>query len=327
MTASEEDLNQLSLKLWQNGIAAFCPTTLSEKPGPLLTSVRRLGHWIRSFDRFYGPGPQKKTPGAIPLGIHLEGPFIHPKSCGAHPPQTIRPLSIQELESLWEASQQTLKIITLAPELISSANLTRVIRWAKAKKIHLSLGHSQATTEEARLAFQKGIQGVTHAWNALPFHHRSPGPLGAAIGNPEIFLELILDQIHVDPVLIRWTQKLHPPERLCYISDCAPAAGTRGKLVPFGPLRVCLKKGASRLSGGSLAGGGLLLSEGYLRWLETEAQFQKKPLKVIFNETIQGLTSNPLELLGIHLDQVPFLQQKQILWDFGKNQDSPLILI
>lgn len=206
MTAPEEDLNQLSLKLWQNGIAAFCPTTLSEKPGPLLTTVRRLGHWIRSFDGFYGPGPQKKTPGAIPLGIHLEGPFIHPKSCGAHPPQTIRPLSIQELESLWEASQQTLKIITLAPELISSANLTRVIRWAKAKKIHLSLGHSQATTEEARLAFQKGIQGVTHAWNALPFHHRSPGPLGAAIGNPEIFLELILDQIHVDPVLIRWTQ-------------------------------------------------------------------------------------------------------------------------
>lgn len=88
-----------------------------------------------------------------------------------------------------------------------------------------------------------------------------------------------------------------------------------------------MKKGASRLSGGSLAGGGLLLSEAYLRWLETEAQFQKKPLKVIFNETIQGLTSNPLEFLGIHLDQVPFLQQKQILWDFGKNQDSPLILI
>lgn len=309
MTASETDLNWLSKKLGQKGVAAYCPTTLSERPQQLLRAVRRIGTWIRSF-------PSKNPlSGAIPLGIHLEGPFIHPAACGAHLPKTIRPFSLKELDQLWEASQNTLKILTLAPELLTSQQLSRLVNWSQQRGISLSLGHSRADLKQALYAFDQGIRGVTHAWNALPFHHRAPGPLGAAIGRSDVFLELIPDQIHVDPVLLRWTQKLHPLDRICFVSDCAPAAATRKGVFPFGPLKVTYRDRASRLPNGELAGGGLLLPEAYSNWLRSEATTQKRPLRSIFNETIQGLTSAPLNLLGINLDNLPELKQRQVIWD------------
>lgn len=309
MTASETDLNRLSKKLWQRGVAAFCPTTLSEQPAQLLRAVRRIGTWIRSF-----PTPIALS-GAIPLGIHLEGPFIHPAACGAHLPKTIRPLSFKELNQLWDASQNTLKILTLAPELLTSQQLSRLVNWSEQRGISLSLGHSRADLEQARAAFNQGIRGVTHAWNALPFHHRAPGPLGAAIGRSDVFLELIPDQVHVDPVLLRWTQQLHPLDRICFVSDCAPAAATRKGTFPFGPLKVTYRDRASRLPGGELAGGGLLLPEAYSHWLRNEAIAQKRPLRTIFYETIQGLTSVPLSLLRMDLDLLPALNQRQVLWN------------
>lgn len=311
MSAESKELNVLSEKLWKKGIAAFCPTTLSEQPSQLLETVQRLGSWIRSFDR--------SEKGAIPLGIHLEGPFIHPAACGAHPPHTIRPLSFEELERLWTASHHTLKILTFAPEFLSSHDLHRLVRWARKRKIALSLGHSRATTEQAQLAFQQGIQGVTHAWNALPFHHRAPGPLGAALSNPDVYLELILDQIHVDPILIRWTRKLHSPDRLCFVSDCTPAAGTRQKTTSFGPLQVSYQNQASRLPSGDLAGGGILLTDAYFQWLKSEAKSQKIPISALFHETIQALNKNPLAFLGIDYQSSPLLKQKQVIWKLRKS--------
>ncbi len=187
MSATAPELDFLSHQLWAHGIAGFCPTTLSAPFEILSDTVHRLGKWIR----------KGKFPGAKPIGIHLEGPFIHPTLCGAHPQKEIRAFDWKELLQLWTASQETLKMITIAPETLSTAQSIRLSQWAEEKKIHLSIGHSQATEKQAELAFQTGFKGVTHAWNALPFHHRNPGVMGAALGKKEIYLELILDQIHV----------------------------------------------------------------------------------------------------------------------------------
>jgi N-acetylglucosamine-6-phosphate deacetylase len=318
MVAEKKELDQLSKKLWAHGIAAFCPTTLSEAPDPLRATVARLGNWIRSFKR--------STPGAIPLGIHLEGPFINPAACGAHPPKIIRPATIEELEDLWEASQQTLKILTIAPETLDQRTLIRLVSWTSERKIMLSLGHSRATEEQARWAFDSGFRGVTHAWNALAFHHRAPGPLGAAIGRKDVYLELIPDLIHIDPTLIRWTQKLHPRQQICFVSDCAPAAATRNKWCTFGPLQVRFQEGACRVPEGHLAGGGLLLPEAYSRWLEHEARFRQVPVKTVFLETYSGLTTSPLRALKI---PVSLLKDRRMEWklsDQGIYLPSPEIL-
>jgi len=167
---------------------------------------------------------------------------------------------------------------------------------------------------------------VTHAWNALPFHHREPGPLGAALGNPDIHVELILDQIHVDPTLIRWTLALHP-ESTCFVSDCVPAAATTpGTWHSFGSLQIRLHEGAGRLKEGHLAGGGLLLDQAYLKWLKSEAAHLKTegaPAKnlqqTLLKKTLPYLTTAPLKALRIPKNT---LQKRRLSWKFSSQGDA-----
>ena len=171
MSAPPHQLDELSQLLAKRGVAAFCATTLSVPFPDLRASVQKLGAWITQRQNH-------PTSGALPLGIHLEGPYIDPAACGAHPPEAIRPLQFKELDQLWEDSQHTLKLLTFAPERRTPAQLTQLIGWAKQRKITLSLGHSRATEEQATQAFDAGVQGMTHGWNALSFHHRAPGAMG-----------------------------------------------------------------------------------------------------------------------------------------------------
>ncbi|MBC7693774.1 MAG: hypothetical protein H7222_18555 [Methylotenera sp.] len=314
MSASRAELNRLSLSLWKKGVAGFCATTLSATHSELMKTVTRLGAWIRSGE----------AQGALPLGIHLEGPYVHPHACGAHPVQAIREFRMSELEELWEGSQKTLKILTLAPEILAPAVLRDLTQWAKKNEVILSLGHSRATESEAGQAFKAGFTGVTHAWNALPFHHRSPGPLGAAFGRPGVYVELILDQIHVNSTVIRWTRKLHP-KGVCFVSDCAPAAATTGgRWVDFGILKTRFHDGACRLKDGSLAGGGLLLGEAYRLWLATEARETGRSAEEIFKSSVSSLTVEPLRALGISARMLSHLRVQWTISDRGQIRAEPL---
>lgn len=310
MTAGLDDLNLLAKKLGQAGLAAFCPTTLSVPFAELREAVRRLGAWISEFSESpkspkFNESSSKSgllsAESAIPLGIHLEGPYISPGACGAHPTQAIRKFKLSELETLWEESRHTLKILTLAPELLTSAELSQLARWAFKRSITLSLGHSQASEKQAESAFSQGIQGVTHAWNAMPFHHRAPGSLGAALGRPDIILELILDQIHVSRPVLEWTRQIHGNENICYVSDCVPAAATRaGSRHSFGrQLKIQFERGACRLETGELAGGGVLLPEAFCRWISCQNLSTSTELVQRLSAEISSITTTPLRYLGM----------------------------
>ncbi len=304
MSASPKQLNELSGELWKSGLAGFCATTVTAAPKDLKETVVRLGQWIRS-DQF---------PGAKPFGIHLEGPWIAPQMSGAHPTPLVRQFNPDELEILWKASQGTLKIITLAPEAMSTLKLRQLIKWCNPRGILLSAGHSKATFEQAKKAFELGIRGVTHAWNALAYHHREPGVLGAALGNREIYLELIMDQIHVSRPWIRLTRALHPSHSVCLISDCAAAAGQpkNPQWSTLGRLKVHFQAGASRTSTGMLAGGGLLLPESYCRWAEAEARDVNRPIQEILLRSVHQLTRVPARILGLKPRQ---LADRKVVWE------------
>ena len=291
MKAESPDLDRLAIRLLRSGVAAFCPTTLSAAPEVLLEAVRRLGNWIRLVETRSG------FQGAHPIGIHLEGPFIHPGACGAHPPGSVRRFDIKELDRLWEASSKTLRILTVAPELFSVQQLRKLLHWCALRNVRLSLGHSKATQKQAAGAFDAGFRGLTHGWNAMPFHHRAPGPLGAALGRPDVYVEIIPDGVHVSPTIVRWTRALHPD--VCFVSDCVPSAGTKpGTRHSFGSLRVTQKNGASRLTSGALAGGSQVLTEVFRRWVENEAkELNLNPAQVLRN-ALPCVTSAPLRALG-----------------------------
>lgn len=316
MTASVSQLNEMGQGLWKRGIAAYCPTTLSQPRKELLSAVKKLGHWIQNSEHS----------GAIPIGIHLEGPFIHPGACGAHPESAVRSFAWDELEELWSASLGTLKILTLAPEALATdaTQLKKVLgqlgKWACAKKVKLSLGHSKVSQDQATQAFDLGFEGITHAWNALSFHHREPGALGAGLGRKGVYLEVIIDQVHLSPTVIRWLLKLHSPESICFISDCLSAAGMpkggdhlRGSppLLAFGPLQIQLKDGAARFADGTLAGGGLLLSDSYFNWLSAETAAMGVPLCTLFRKTLPHVTTRPLQVLGL---SPKLLEKRRVMW-------------
>jgi N-acetylgalactosamine-6-phosphate deacetylase len=290
MTADERDLDLLSRDLWREaGVAAVCLTTLSAPAGDLKAAVARLGGWIR----------RGKFPGTHPLGVHLEGPFLHSEACGAHPPECLRAFDFAELEDLWQTSQHTLKILTIAPELIVEDDLKTLGKWAKKNGVRLSLGHSRATEVQAARAFDLGFKGVTHAWNALNFHHRAPGPLGAALGRKGVYVELIPDLVHVHPTAIRWTRKLHGKDDVCFVSDCVPAAATpAGSWHSFGKLKVHFSEGAARLENGHLAGGGRPLTDAFSRWVEAESNETGVAAAKLWKEALATITENPLRAVG-----------------------------
>ena len=306
MSAGPSDLNQLSQELWKEGVAGFCPTTLSVAPEELLHTVIRLGNWIRSGN----------FAGAVPLGIHLEGPFLSPSACGAHPVGAIRKLDLEELENLWDASHKTLKILTIAPEILDSQKISTLCSWALNRNITLSLGHSRATEKQAKLAFDAGFSSVTHAWNAMPFHHRDPGPLGAALGRKDISVELIIDRVHVCASLMAWTLQLHP-HGVCMISDCTPAAGTEtGSWHSFGPIRTSVAAGASRTQNGELAGGGFPLPRLFCNWLNEESESLGQITAGLLKKTLPSLTILPLKSIGVSPRRI---QHLKLQWLNDKN--------
>ncbi len=303
MNADLTQLDRLSSLLWKKGVAAFCPTTVSTSSADLLYSLEVLGKWIHRGNH----------PGAIPLGIHLEGPFIAEGACGAHPSKYLRPFRWSDFDAYWKASRGTLKIITLAPERIQNGDLEKLSLFANAHSLRLSLGHSCASQSECEDAFLRGFSGVTHAWNALRFHHREPGAMGAALGNPRVYLELIADLVHLSPRVLDWTLGIHPNEKICFVSDCVPAAQLRtGKKTQFGPLWISEKDGACRLADGSLAGGSLLLPQAFSNWVENTAQrFRLNPWDLA-KRALPLINSNPLHYLGIPLN---ILKNRHVEWE------------
>jgi N-acetylglucosamine-6-phosphate deacetylase len=321
MGAQNPELEDLAHGLGAQGLAAFCPTTLSTNPDDLANAVERLGRWIRRART----SPTFSKSAALPLGIHLEGPFINSACCGAHPPELIRPFDFKELERLWDLSRGMIKILTLAPEMLSEATLLRLTGWAKERGVSLSVGHSKATEAQALNAFSHGFRGITHAWNALPFHQRAPGALAAAFRHPKSYVEIIIDQVHVAPSVIQWTEELQPAHRLCYVSDCVPAAETDGLIaMSFGPLKIRYRDGACRLENGALAGGGKLLTRTFAEWVQKTALSQSpSSIASHLKKRLPSITEAPLFALGLRKSELGG-RQTEWIWTGQTIQARPL---
>ena len=161
--------------------------------------------------------------GAEVLGVHVEGPFVNPLRGGLIRSDRIWPPDLKDLEEILSVSRRTLRMMTLAPELPGALELLPALADAGAVA---SLGHTEATFQEARAGFGKGIRHVTHLYNAMRgLHHREPGALGAVLLDHGVTAQIIADGVHVHPDLLRWTAETLSPEALVLITDALPAAG------------------------------------------------------------------------------------------------------
>jgi len=138
-------------------------------------------------------------------------------------PTRVWPPEQKSLQELLKLMQGKLKMMTIAPELPGVLDL---IKCLKERGVVASLGHTEATLEEARAGFAAGIQHVTHLYNAMRgLNHREPGALGAVLMDHAVTAQIIVDGVHVHPDLLRWTCQVLSPERLVLMTDGLPSAG------------------------------------------------------------------------------------------------------
>lgn len=216
MDTTADGLRRIEGFLASRGVGAFFPTTATSSVQKILSSLDILANEIER-------APSRSYDGAIPVGIHLEGPFISPVKRGAHPPDHILEPSVAMFERFWQAARGHIRLMTIAPELPGAVQL---IEHATGRGVTCSLGHSNATAEEAEAAFRAGARSATHTFNAMrSLNHRDPGLAGYALDNESLFAEIICDGIHVAPALVRLFFKAKGPERSILVTDGAGAMG------------------------------------------------------------------------------------------------------
>jgi N-acetylglucosamine-6-phosphate deacetylase len=248
MEADESALTQIERQLAQHGVTAYLPTTVTASQEKILKALDGLGKLIGAANKNQGR--------AVPLGIHLEGPFISHEKRGVHPPQDLLPPSPQALERFWQASAGTIRMITIAPELPGAVE---TIRYARNLGVHSSIGHSNATYQEAQSGIAAGADHATHTFNAMrPLDHRDPGILGAVLENHELTADIIADGIHVHPSVLSLFLRAKGADRAVLITDAISATDMPDGIYSLGGLEVQVSNGRCEYQG-KLAGSVLTL--------------------------------------------------------------------
>lgn len=246
-------LTEICQYLWEQGIDGFMPTIVT-------TSIDKIQRSLSTIAEFIQTVPQDKPTAKI-LGVHLEGPFLNPSKRGAHPQEHLLPLTLEQVQRVLGDYANVVKIITLAPELDPTDT---IIPYLTNLGIIVSLGHSQATAEQAERAFNLGARMVTHAFNAMPsLHHREPGLLGAALVNNQVQSGLIADGQHISPLMVNLLLRMsginQPNEAtdlipLFLVSDALAPLGLPDGVYPWDERQIEVKEGTARLADGTLSG-------------------------------------------------------------------------
>ncbi len=196
------------------------------------------------------------------LGAHLEGPFLAPTRRGAHDPRHLRAPTRADVDRLLAAARGTLRQVTVAPELPGALDAVRAFAAAGTT---VAVGHTEADAARTADAFHAGARLLTHALNAMPgLHHREPGPVGAALADPRVTLELVLDGVHVHPVVAALLVS-GAPGRVALVTDAMAAAGGADGEHRLGALEVTVRGGRAVLAGTDTIAGSTLTQDAALR--------------------------------------------------------------
>jgi len=248
MDGSEAALQTIASTLVEEGTTGFLATTMTQSKENVLRAMGAV--------KAYRAGEHT---GARVLGVHLEGPFLSSRYKGAQKEEYLCPPSREIFDELNEASGNSIRAVTVAPE---EAGAIELIKYLSGKGIEVSIGHTAASYEEVQRAIDAGAGSVTHTYNAqTPLHHREVGTVGAALLSDELTCELIADKIHVSVPAIRLLLKCKPKDKVALITDAIRAKGLGDGESELGGQPVYVKNGEARLRDGTLAGSVLRMNE------------------------------------------------------------------
>jgi N-acetylglucosamine-6-phosphate deacetylase len=239
MDASPSGLEEMARFYASHGVTSFLATTWTATRD----SIRKALELVEEMQ-----GPIQN--GATLLGVHLEGPYLHPSRCGAQDVNLIRRAERKEALEFLESG--VIRLLALAPEF--EENLWLIDECLK-RGVTVSAAHTTASYEQMQTAAARGVTQVTHTFNAMQgLGHREPGTVGAALTIPQISCELIADNIHVHPAVQKILVDVKTPSGIILITDAIRAAGLPEGEYMLDKRTVNIREGAVRLADGTLAG-------------------------------------------------------------------------
>jgi N-acetylglucosamine-6-phosphate deacetylase len=222
------------------GTTGFLPTLISDD----LETVRAAIVATRG-------AIEARIPGV--LGLHIEGPYLNARRRGIHDASKLRRTddsSVELLSSLGVGRT----LVTLAPEATSLETIERLV----AAGVVVAAGHTDAAYATVRAALSRGLSGFTHLFNAMsPLTSRAPGVVGAALEDQGAWCGIIVDGVHVDPVVLKLALRLRPHERFLLITDAMPCVGTNQTSFQLQGKMIAVRDGACFDEAGTLAGSAL----------------------------------------------------------------------
>ena len=224
------------------GTVGLMPTVITDAPDVMARSIAAVK-------------AARRIGAAAVLGLHVEGPFIDPRRKGAHDERYIRALGNEDIAALASADCGRL-LLTVAPNMVRA----EAIRGLAAAGIIVSLGHADASAEQAAEALRAGATVFTHLFNAMSqLEPRAPGMVGAALADPASFCSLIVDGQHVHDAALKTALAAKGTERLVLITDAMPTAADGPDRFHLQGRTVALRNERLELDDGTLAGSNLTM--------------------------------------------------------------------
>lgn len=247
---NEGSIQSMSRLLASRGATAFVPTVVSLNHETMLNEISALAEMINA-----------PMPGAEPVGIHLEGPFINPLKRGAQDISSIRQFDPVLMQELIAAGKGLIRRVTFAPELPGADKLVELLLQAN---IQPSMGHSIANEEETLRAIDAGARCCTHLFNGMPpLEQRHISITAVALTDDRVTVELIIDGKHLHPRMVELACRCKPETKLVAVSDAIMASGMPDGRYFIGDSPIVVEKGFSLTPEGKLAGTTTMLDDGW----------------------------------------------------------------
>lgn len=221
-----------------HGITTIIPASMTLPEKQLVKIYKNLKSWDNSE-------------GARIIGGYMEGPFVSYSKRGAQKDTYIRKPDSEMFERLYIVAGGLIKFVTVAPEVNGAMDFIR--KYKNVAKI--TIAHTATDYDIMNEAIEAGAGQITHLYNAMePIHHRKPGPIIAASEHDNVMAEIICDDVHVHPAIVRSTFKLFSKDRIIFISDSMMATGMPDGEYELGGQPVFVNGNKALLGDGTIAG-------------------------------------------------------------------------
>ncbi len=282
MEANENDLHRWASLLARKGVTSFIPTCVSSPIDDIINFIEKIKSAMSS---------QGKNEAKI-LGARSEGPYISMEMHGAHNPEFLRKINVNEISML--ADRYPLRIIDIAPEL---ENFQAALSIFNNHGVIVSIGHSNADFPTSSMALNSNVRLMTHFYNAMTrFNYRIPGMIDAGLLSKDAFLEVIPDLHHVSPQAIKIMERIKGLNKIIAVTDSLSIGGVNDVTGSIGNLKIEKRENVAYISGTNTIAGSILSMDTALKNLYN--------LGFNINDISMALSSNQADLLGINTGKI-----------------------